>query len=109
MDDEILVCVLHRGADLAEELDALANAQALAITVLVDASALDALHDEVGSAVFGRAAVEQLGDVGMVELGEDLALATEAAPKALGGRRGAEELDRNVLLERLLASSEVHG
>jgi hypothetical protein len=39
----------------------------------MDGLAFDKLHDEVGQAVFGRAAVEQAGDVRVVERGEDLA------------------------------------
>ncbi len=51
MDDPFLVRVLQRVAGLQEQLEPLADRQALAIAVGRDRLARDVLHDEVRSAV----------------------------------------------------------
>ena len=66
-----------RGADDAKELEALAHRQVATVAVAVERLALDVLHDEVGQPVVGGAAVEQPGDVGMLEAGQDLPLAAK--------------------------------
>ena len=48
------------------------------VAVLVDGRAFDQLHHEVRNAFVGGAAVQQAGDVGMIEAGKNLALVTEA-------------------------------
>ena len=102
VDDQVLVGEVDGRADLPEELQALAHRQLPVVAVLVDRPPLDVLHDEVGAAVLGGAAVEQLGDVRMVEVGEDLALGAEAADDLVGVHAAPDELDRDPLLELLV-------
>ena len=51
MDNQILVHILHRGADLPEQRDPLGDRQAVAIAILIDRRALDVIHHEVRFAV----------------------------------------------------------
>ena len=44
------------------------------VAILGDGDALDQFHDEVGPAALGRAAVQHLGDMGMVHQGQGLPL-----------------------------------
>ena len=59
MDDQILMRVLDRLADSAEELQPLRQRQLLLDAVIGDWLAGDVLHDEVRPAVGGRPAFEQ--------------------------------------------------
>jgi hypothetical protein len=69
---------------------------------------LDELHDEVGGAVGGGAAVEELGDVGVLERGEDLALVAEAALELVGDEAEAQELDGHLaVVEGIVAGGAV--
>ena len=77
VDDPLLVGVLHGLADLHEQFQSLPRREAVLVAILGDRDAADQLHDEVGPAGVGRAAVEHAGDVGMVHQGQGLALGLE--------------------------------
>lgn len=49
-----------------------------------DPGSVDVLHDEVGYVFGGCSAIEEAGDVGVLEAGEDLAFAPEAFEDELG-------------------------
>lgn len=102
--DEAAVRVLHGGADGREELEALAERGAVAVAMDVERHAVDVLHDEVGEPLVGHAAVEQRADVRVVQPGEDLALAAEAAQHAVGRRAPADQLDGDALLELVVVA-----
>src|SRR3546814_932025 len=73
-----------------------------------DRLALDGLHDEGGAASGGAAAVEQGGEAGVLELGEDAALVAEARQQVAADAM-ANHLDRHVLLElAVVALAEVN-
>ncbi|HEY8148971.1 MAG TPA: hypothetical protein VIK51_08705, partial [Vicinamibacteria bacterium] len=57
---------------VAEQTQAFRDGKAALVAVRVDARALDQLHDQVGDAIVASA-VEQAGDVRMIERGHDLA------------------------------------
>jgi len=78
VDDALLVRVLQRRADLDEEVQPLLDAQSRGVTILGDRDALDVLHDEIRPAGVGQAAVEDLGDVGVVHDRQRLAFGLEA-------------------------------
>ena len=59
----------------------------------VDGLPLDQLHDEIGCPVFGGAGVNQTADVGVIEVGEDLALALEAFDDEVTADGARDELD----------------
>ncbi len=61
------VRVLHSGANLAEQLEALAQRQLAVLAMPRDRCAGNILHDEVRQTVAGRTAVQQTSDIGMLE------------------------------------------
>ena len=105
VDDEVLVGVLNRGADHAEEPEALPYLQPAPIAEHRDRLALDVLHDEVGKAVLGVAAVQQARDVGVVEAGEDLPFLTKSAENEVGVDAALDDLDRHALLVLLVGAN----
>jgi hypothetical protein len=62
---------------------------------LVDGLALQVFEDQVRCAVYGRAAIEQAGDIRMAQPCEDLPFGAESSGKLGCGVRAAHELDRN--------------
>ena len=58
----------------------------------------DVFHDQVGDAVFGHPAVQQAGDVGVVEVGQDLALLAKAGDDGVGVHPAFNQLDGHPLL-----------
>jgi len=78
MDDEVLVGVMDGGAYGEEEAEARGDIEFVVVAVFVDGDALDVLHDEVREAFGGGSTVEEEGDVGVIEVGEDLTFAAEA-------------------------------
>ena len=89
----------HRRTHRAEELQALHHRQPAAGAEAVDGLALHVFHGEVGQAVRRGTAVEQLGDVGVVEGGQDLALGAEAADQLLAVGLRTQQLEGHLLLE----------
>ena len=61
VDDPLLVRVLHRRADLAEQGEPGVQVEAMGVAILGDRDPLDQLHDEERAAVVGRAGVEDAG------------------------------------------------
>ena len=110
MDDEVAVRVGDRVADGPEELQTLSDREASLLAEGRHRHALHVLHDEVRNAFVGDAAVVEVGDVGVVQLREDLALAPEPAQQLGRGEVGRDELDRDAMLELPVgALGEVHG
>ncbi|MEM9593506.1 MAG: hypothetical protein AAGD06_04560 [Acidobacteriota bacterium] len=66
VDHQVGVGVLDRGTDLQEEAQPPLDPQAPASAVDIDGLPFDVVHDEVGQAFVGVAAVEELGEVGVV-------------------------------------------
>src|SRR5579875_2830083 len=70
--------VLHCITDLKKQAEAITRRKAARGAVPVEGLAFDELHHQIWRAVFRRTAVEQTGDVGMLQGGQDLALSAEA-------------------------------
>ena len=104
MDDQVLVGVLHRAADLAEELDPVPQREPVRLAPAVDGLPLDELHGEVGLPVVAHAAVEQGRDVAMIEPRQDPPLLQEAAPHQGRGPRPLHHLDGDALAEVVVDS-----
>ena len=80
------------------------------ITVCVDRGPLDELHDEIGVPIITRAAVEESGDVDVVEVGQGLAFTIEAADDLPAQQSSTDQLDGDLLLERLIGpGGEIDG
>ena len=99
VDDEVLMEIMDGGADLHEQLDAFADVEPVVVAVAVQRGAFNELHDVIGRTVGGVAAVEDAGDVGVFEAGEDLAFLAEAVGKKRGVLIGDEKLQCDILAE----------
>ena len=104
MHHQIAVRELHRAAHLLENLQPAAEGQALLVAVDIQRNALHVLHHEVRKTVVGGAAVEQAGNAGVDEVGENLALGTEAADDLVGVHAPLDQLQSGLLLELLVGS-----
>jgi hypothetical protein len=78
MGDQVAVDVGDDGADGEEEFRALGDGEVGVAEVLGDGDAVDVVHDEEWASVGRGAAIEEAGNVGVVETGEDAALLFEA-------------------------------
>ena len=93
VDDEVAVRVMHGIADAPEQGQARLHGQGVALAVLVDGHALDEIHHQVRLAAVGGAGVDQPGDVGVIEAGEDLPLTGEAGVQDVAIEGRAQHLD----------------
>ena len=78
MNDQILVRVVDRRTNRLEQAQARVDPELMQVAVHVERNAVDVFHDEVGHTVMGCAAVEQLRNRRVVEIGEDLPLVAQA-------------------------------
>ena len=101
VDDALLVRVLEGLGDLLGDSDRLVDRNRPALQSLREVLALDQLHDQDVRlrSVRERHALEavEVGDVGVVEGGQDLGLALEPGePIGIGGEGLGEELERDL-------------
>jgi hypothetical protein len=108
VNDQVLVGVAHRLADLHHQLEPPLDGELVLVAVADQRLALDQLHGEVRQPVGGHAALEQSRDARMLEQRQDPALLEEAAEHS---RRGPlDQLDRGPLLELPVGPlAEIHG
>ncbi len=99
VDHEIAVEIADRVDDLEKEPQDLVDAHTILGAVLRDGSALDQLHDEVGSALVGDSAIQQAGDVRVREPGEELPLGEETRSQLGGVHVAVEKFERDLLVE----------
>ena len=109
MDDALLVRVLHAAAHAEEELEPLAQIEAVPVAVVRDRLAGHQLHDEVGESLVGGAGFERAGDVGVIHHRERLPLALEAGEHLVGIHPEPDHLERDRPPERLELLGLVHG
>jgi hypothetical protein len=105
----VLVGVVDCLANGAEQPHALRRGQAAGVAVAVDRLAVDVLHHEVGQAVGRGAAVEQPGDVRVVEARQHLPLGAEALQPLVAAQVAADHLEGDLLLVVVHAGREVDG
>ena len=101
VDDPLLVGVLHRRADQAEQGQPLGHGQAVLVAILGDRHPLDQVHHEERPPLAGRAGVEHPGDVGVVHDGQGLALRVEPGQDVAGVHPRLDQLERDHPLDRL--------
>ena len=99
MDHQTAMRVLDGIAELEEESEPRVDREIVFAAVVVDRRSFDVLHDQVRNAAGGRAAVEQAGDVGMLERGQNLPLLPEALQQRLAAGAAANEFDGDTLFE----------
>ncbi len=99
MHDEILVGIMNRRANRLKQLQPRIDIEPVRIAKDIDGHAVDIFHDDIGAAVGQGAAVQEMRNIRMIELGQYLALQLEA--RVHGDRKGAamHDLDGNLLFE----------
>ena len=110
MHHQVLVRISNSRAHALKQLQFFVDCQAALIAVHVYRHALDKLHDEIGRAVVGRPAIDQAGDVGMIEHGQDLALTAKSLKDVIGIQSAADDFDGDELMKRVVrAGGQVYG
>ena len=104
MDDQILVGVMHGGAHGPHQRDPLGNWQPATFAIHIDRLAIDVLHDQIGRAVGCSSAIEQTGDVGMLQMRKDLPLGAQATLNLRSEGSRSNELDCDLLLVLLVGA-----
>jgi hypothetical protein len=79
MHHQVLVGILHGQTHSAEQAEPFFDGEPVGITVFVDRLSLDQLHDHIRKPVLGCPAVQQTGDVGMLQVGQNLAFGAKAS------------------------------
>ena len=102
VDDPFLVRVLDGLANLDEQVEPIARGKPGFVTILRDLDAAHQFHDEVGPAGVGCAAIEHLGDVGMIHHGQCLALGFEAGNDRLRVHPQFDDLEGDPPAHRFL-------
>ena len=97
MGDQVAVDVRDGGADDEEEFRALGDGEVGVGEVLGEGDAVDIVHDEERAAVGRGTAIEEAGNVGVIEPREDAALLFEAVGCGACGA-GVQDLDGDNLL-----------
>ncbi len=106
---QVAVRILHRGADLNEQLEPFPNEQGAAVAVSVDGFAVDVLHHQIRRAVLEIAAVDQARDRRVIEGGEDMPFAVQSAAQPRMQCRVLQYLDGDgLLILRVIALAAVH-
>ena len=90
VNNDLLVGVVDRGADVAEKGEAFLGAEAGLVAVVGDRDAFHQLHGEVRAAGAGGPGVEHLGDVRVVHHRQCLALGLEAGEHLFGVHPGLD-------------------
>jgi hypothetical protein len=99
VDHEVSMGVLHRLADADEHREPLLDPQPARVAVVVQGHPVHVLHGEPGLALRRDPAVEQPGDVGVIQAGEDLPFGEEAAEDLVGVHAALDQLEGDPLLE----------
>jgi hypothetical protein len=99
MDHQVAVRVLDRIADDREQLQAVRDRELLLIAILINRGSTHVLHDDVRRPIRRRPGVEQVGDVGILEAGENLLFLSEALSGIGAGHAGRDDLDGDFLPE----------
>ena len=93
VNDEIAMRVIDRRTDVEKHPEPVVDRQSAIGGKGRQPRTIDVLHDEIGQAVVGRAAVEQTADVRMLQARERLALATEAREDEIDVHARSHQLD----------------
>ena len=100
VDDAFLMGVLHRAADLDEQVEPLPGAEVFLVAVGGDRDATHQFHDEEWPALAALATIDDAGDVRVVHHRQRLALGFEAGDELSGVHARLEDLDRNPTAHR---------
>ena len=98
MDHQAVVCVEHRAANALHEAQPVGNRKRFGLHVLRDGDAFDILHHQVGDALRG-AAIEEAGDIGMLEISQDLPFRAKAGHHFGPGQHAGNDFDGDLFVE----------
>jgi hypothetical protein len=101
MDDSLLVRMLHRAANLQEQLQALRSGEMILIAELRDSDAADQFHDEIRSSSRRGSSIKHACDIGMIHHRKGLAFLLEARDHLLGIHAELDNLQRDTPLDGL--------
>ena len=108
MHHEAFMCVLHGGADVQEQRDALTRVQLPRVGPCGQGVAIDEFQCEPRPAFVIHAVVEQGRDVGVRQRGQDAPLLQEALRVRAAIPAPLQALDRGALRGVVLAMRHVH-
>ncbi len=97
MHHQVGVGKLNRFAHREEKAESLREVEVPIVGVAGQRGAGHVLHHQIGLSLVGYSPVQQRGDVGMLEPGQDLSLGSEAAEQVLGVPPGPHQLDGHLL------------
>ena len=92
MHDQVSMRELHRRADLTKELQPRQRVECVFVAITRDGFTFDVLHHEIGQAVFRGPAINQPGNVRVIQVGEDLALHHKALDDRIRVHAALDEL-----------------
>src|ERR1039457_723442 len=98
MDHQLTVGVFDGRTNEQKSLEALANAEILAVAPGVERQAVDKLHHEVRGAILQHASIEQAGYAWVIQGGKNLTFIDEPPDIAVGEQAGMEQLDGRALV-----------
>jgi hypothetical protein len=99
VDHQVLVGIAYRLGHLKEEPEPVVDTESARLGVGDDGDALDVLDGEVRLPLVADPTVEQPGDVGVAQPGEDLALGQETAVDPVGVDAVSDQLEGDLLPE----------
>ncbi len=100
----------HGLTDFQEQAAACAEIQAVLAAVDVQRPARQILHDQEWPSVGGDAGVQEARDVGVLEVGQNLAFLAKAVEQLLGVETAADQLDGDLLANLIVvAHGQIHG
>ena len=108
VDDALLVRVLHRLANLDEQVEPLPGGELVPLAVVGDLDPAHQFHHEVGPAQVGRAGIQHLGDVRMIHHRQRLPLGLEAGDDALRVHAQLDDLERDAAPDGFLLLGHVN-
>ena len=108
VDDALAVSMLDALAHLEEQPESLEGGELVAAAVIGDGRSSNQLHDEVRPAMVVGSGIEDPGDVRVIHLGEGPPLGLESRDDAVGVQAALDELERDLALDGLRLSGQVH-
>src|SRR5262245_12762999 len=109
MDDAFLMRVLDRVAGLNQQFETIIGGKLVLVAVVGDFDAADEFHDEVGTAGFSRARVENFGDVWMIHHREGLALCFETGDDTPGVHAELDDFESDASADWFLLLSHINN
>src|SRR5579864_4642534 len=104
MHDQVAMRAGDGLTDLQKETQPSSEVEPSVLTVDVQRLTLDILHHQEGATIRRGAAVQQTADIRVVEIGQDLALMTEAGQQILSVHAGPDQLDGDLFLEVIVVA-----